>query len=47
MSFVVVASIIWVCSAIGAAVTKDSDCFGYALVATVIVGFGYLILAVK
>ena len=44
MWFAVIVAVIWICSAVGAVVTKESDCFGYALVASVVIGFGYLLL---
>jgi len=34
--------VIWLSSALGAATTKDSDCFLVAMVTTIAMGIGYL-----
>jgi hypothetical protein len=32
---------IWVSAAVGTAFSKDSQCFGMALIVTILMGFGY------
>jgi hypothetical protein len=34
----------WVCAAIGTVLSKDSQCFGAALVATILMGIGYCLM---
>lgn len=41
MTFTILILGIWVCATIGSAFTKDSDPFGAALAATLLIGFGY------
>lgn len=43
--FVIVVSVIWISSAIATITTKDSDCLVLALFATVVLGFGKLLLS--
>lgn len=40
----IVVAISWICAAISTAVTKDDDAFGVALVFSILVGIGYLLL---
>jgi hypothetical protein len=42
MNFVILILGIWICATVGAWKTKDSDPYGAALVATFLIGFGYL-----
>jgi len=44
MWFTIIIAVIWGCSAMGAIITKDSDSFVCALIATVIMGIGYFLL---
>jgi len=44
MWFVMMIAVIWGCSTIGAVVTKNVDCFGWAAGVTIIAGIGYFLL---